>query len=251
MDLANKTFIVMPAFNAANTLGKTFHDIPVEFRKNIILVDDCSKDDTVQLAVELGIKVISHNQNLGYGANQKTCYKAALDMGADYVVMLHPDYQYDARVVGILVELIALGNCDFVLGNRIRSRSEALSGGMPKWKYFINRTSTFLENFLLGQAIGDFHSGLRAYSREVLETVPFEENSNDFQFDQEMLVQAVFFRFKIGDIPVPVRYFEEASSINFSRSLKYGFGALKVILNYFLHKFKILRNSKFQSTERT
>ena len=247
MDLARETFIVMPAYNAARTLERTFQDIPPEFRKNIILVDDFSQDNTVEIAHSLGIKVIRHSQNLGYGANQKTCYKAALQMGAKYVVLLHPDYQYDARVVRILVELIALGNCDFVLGNRIRSRAEALSGGMPRWKYFINRTSTFFENFLLGQSLGDFHSGLRAYSNEVLETIPFMENSDDFQFDQEMLVEAVHFNFKLGDIPVPVRYFSEASSINLNRSLRYGLGALSVILRYFLNKLGVLSDSRFQN----
>jgi len=248
VNLAEKTFIVMPAYNASRTLEKTFQDIPADFRRNLILVDDCSTDDTVKIAQELGIQVLRHDSNRGYGANQKTCYDAALPMGAQIVIMLHPDYQYDARVVRILAELIDIGNCDFILGNRIRSRSEALEGGMPKWKYIINRLSTFAENFLLGQSIGDFHSGLRAYSRRVLETIPYKENSDDFQFDQEMLVQAVHFGFKVGDIPVPVRYFSEASSINFRRSLRYGLGAVSIICRYFLNKLHVLPDIRFKAS---
>ena len=244
---SDKVLIVMPAYNAALTLEKTFNDIPQEFRSNVLLVDDASTDDTILIAEKLGLKVIKHPKNLGYGGNQKTCYAAALKDGAEIVVMLHPDYQYDARVVGVMSQLITLKNCDIVLGNRIRTRAEALDGGMPKWKYFLNRLSTFFENFVLGQTLGDFHSGLRAYSREVLETIPFELNSDDFGFDQEFLVQAVSFGFKLGDIPVPVRYFSEASSINFKRSVQYGWVALKVIASYFLVRFKVKQDSRFVS----
>lgn len=247
MSLASKTYVVMPAYNAAATLEKTFQDLPLEFRSNVILVDDSSDDETVAIAKKLGLQVFMHKQNKGYGANQKTCYAEALKAGAEIVVMLHPDFQYDARVTRILAELIELGNCDVVLGNRIRSRSEALNGRMPHWKYFLNRASTFFENFVLGQGLGDFHSGLRAYSREVLTTIPFELNSDDFAFDQEFLVQAVSFGFKIGDIPVPVRYFEEASSINFRRSLTYGQGGLSAIFCYFLHKMKLRTDQRFIS----
>lgn len=211
------------------------------------MVDDYSSDNTADLASDLGVRVIRHHKNLGYGANQKTCYAAALESDAEVVVMLHPDYQYDSRVVLIMVELIQLGICDIVLGNRIRTRKEALEGGMPKWKYFINRASTFFENFILGQTLGDFHSGLRAYSKEVLKTIPFELNSNSFAFDQQFLVQAVNFEFKIGDIPVPVRYFPEASSINFKKSLIYGFGALEILLKYFLFKFNFINDKRFIS----
>jgi len=240
-----KVVIVMPAFNAALTLEKTFNDIPLEYHSNIVLVDDASTDDTVNIARNLGIQVIAHLNNLGYGANQKTCYKAALALGADIVIMLHPDFQYDARVVAVLAKLIELGNCDVVLGNRIRTRHEALSGGMPRWKYVINRISTLFENFYLGQTLGDFHSGLRAYSREVLETIPFEKNSDDFAFDQEFLIQSVYFGFKLGDIPVPVRYFQESSSINFKRSVQYGIGALRTLISFKLHSFKVLTDSRF------
>jgi len=243
-------WIVMPAYNAAATVQQTFDDIPDSLKGQVILVDDGSKDDTVNIAKSLGIEVIQHERNRGYGGNQKTCYKAALDRGADIVIMLHPDYQYDSRVSLIMAELIQFDICDMVLGNRIRTRSEALNGGMPKWKYFINRLSTFMENFILGQSIGDFHSGFRAYSRELLETIPFHENSEDFAFDQQFLVQAVAYGFRIGDVPVPVRYMDEASSINFSRSVKYGVGGLGAIGTYYLCKFGLYKDAKFKGARK-
>ena len=240
-----KIWVVMPAYNAEHTLRQTYNDIPAELKENIILVDDCSTDSTVAVARELGLNVIEHINNRGYGGNQKTCYKAALDRGADIVIMVHPDYQYDARVSLIMAKLIQLDICDLVLGNRIRTRREALDGGMPKWKYFVNRTSTFFENLTLGQSIGDFHSGFRAYSRELLETVPFESNSDDFAFDQEFLVQTVAFGFRIGDVPVPVRYFEEASSINFRRSVRYGVGGLGAIFSLYMTRARLRRDPRF------
>ena len=239
----------MPAYNAERTLERTFYDIPKHLRHQVLLVDDCSTDRTVEVARSLGLNVIEHDHNQGYGANQKTCYRAALDRGADVIVMLHPDYQYDARVVEIMAELIYLGNVDFVLGNRIRTRSEALSGGMPKWKYFLNRISTFAENLILGQTIGDFHSGLRAYSRDLLLRIPFSSNSDDFTFDQEMIVQAVSLRFRIGDIPVPVRYFDEASTINLSRSIRYGLGGLSAIGAMKLHRLGFRHDSRFDANQ--
>jgi glycosyltransferase involved in cell wall biosynthesis len=235
----------MPAYNAERTLERTYFDVPQWLRNQVLLVDDCSTDRTVEVARALGLEVIQHDRNLGYGANQKTCYRAALERGANVVVMLHPDFQYDARVVDLMAELIYLGTVDFVLGNRIRTRAEALSGGMPKWKYFLNRTSTFAENLILGQSIGDFHSGLRAYSRELLLTIPFDCNSNDFSFDQEMIVQAVSFKFRIGDIPVPVRYMDEASSIGLKRSIKYGFGGLGAITAQKLHRMGLRHDPRF------
>lgn len=239
----------MPAYNAERTLERTYFDVPQRLRNQVLLVDDSSTDRTVEVARALGLEVIQHDRNLGYGANQKTCYRAALERGADVVVMLHPDFQYDARVVELMAELIYLGTVDFVLGNRIRTRAEALSGGMPKWKYFLNRTSTFAENLILGQSIGDFHSGLRAYSRELLLTIPFNGNSNDFSFDQEMIVQAVSFKFRIGDIPVPVRYMDEASSIGLKRSIRYGFGGLGAIAAQRLHRMRLRHDPRFAHSQ--
>lgn len=241
----NKVVVVMPAYNAAKTIKSAYLDIPKEYKKNCILVDDLSSDKTVEVARSLGIKVIQRKKNGGYGANQKTCYEAALECGADIVVMLHPDNQYDARVLPALTKVIELKICDIVLGNRIRTRKEAIQGGMPRWRYFINRTSTFIENLTLGQSLGDFHSGLRAYSSEVLRTVPFENNSDDFAFDQEFLVQSIHFGFKIGDIPVPVRYFEDSSSISFRRSLRYGVGGVSAIICQILTKFKLINDKRF------
>lgn len=237
----NKVWIVMPAFNAEKTLEKTYFDIPLEMRANVLLVDDGSTDRTVQIANSLDIEVIVHSSNLGYGANQKTCYENTLNFGAEVVIMIHPDYQYDARCAKIMAEIIMLGNCDVLLGNRIRTRHEALSGGMPKWKYFLNRISTLIENILLGQNLGDFHSGMRAYSRATLEAVPFKSYSNDFRFDQQVLVQCVALNLKIGDIPVPVRYSLESSSINLSRSIVYGWGGITTILGFLLSRNRFLR----------
>lgn len=244
----SRIWVVMPAFNAAATLERTYWDLPEVIRQNVLLVDDASTDSTVDVARSLGIHTIQHPTNRGYGGNQKTCYAAALDLGANVVVMVHPDYQYDARVALIMAEIIDLGTCDMVLGNRIRTRHEALAGGMPKWKYFVNRTSTFAENLVLGQSIGDFHSGLRAYSRALLEAVPFDANSDDFAFDQEMLVQAVAFGYRVGDIPVPVRYMKEASSINFRRSLRYGLGGLGAIGSYQLHRSRLRSDKRFRGS---
>ena len=232
---------VMPAYNAAATLERTVADIPPGSVDEIILVDDCSRDDTVAIARRLGLTVVTHAANLGYGGNQKSCYTHALESGADYVVMIHPDYQYDARMIPAATEALRLGICDVVLGNRIRTRWEALEGGMPGWKYVANRILTTVENIALGQNLGDFHSGFRAYTREVLERIPWRKNSDDFVFDSQFLGQAVHFGFKLGDIPVPVRYFDEASSINFRRSVRYGCGTLWVLVQYWLQKLRLGR----------
>jgi len=236
----------MPAYNAARTIARTVADIPANAVDEIILVDDCSKDDSVCVARNLGLRVIARERNGGYGANQKTCYTAALQRGADYVVMIHPDYQYDSRVVGAAIEFLKLGICDVVMGSRIRTRREALEGGMPRWKYVANRVLTTTENIALGQNLGDFHSGFRAYTRKVLETIPWENNSDDFVFDSQLLAQAVHFGFKIGDVPVPVRYFDEASSINFRRSVKYGLSTLGVLGEFYLHRMGIRRSRRFE-----
>jgi glycosyltransferase involved in cell wall biosynthesis len=242
-----RTIAVMPAYNAASTLRRTVGDIPPGSIDQIILVDDCSRDNTVQVARELGLTVIEHRQNRGYGGNQKTCYRHALDAGADYVVMIHPDYQYDSRVIPLAVEILRLGICDVVLGSRIRTRKEALAGGMPLYKYISNRGLTIIENMALGQNLGDFHSGFRAYRRAVLETIPYTRNSDDFVFDSQFLAQAVHFGFKLGDIPVPVRYFDEASSINFRRSVTYGLSTLNVLVKYWSNRLGVTKNPLFQA----
>ncbi|MGH9172820.1 MAG: glycosyltransferase family 2 protein [Vicinamibacterales bacterium] len=243
-----RTMAVMPAYNAARTLRQTVADIPPESVDEILLVDDGSTDDTVRLAHELGLSVIVHGENVGYGGNQKTCYRHALDSGAEYVVMIHPDYQYDARLLPVAVEILRLGICDVVLGSRIRTRWEALTGGMPWYKYLANRALTTIENVALGQNLGDFHSGFRAYRREVLETVPFERNSNDFVFDSQFLVQAVHFGFKLGDVPVPVRYFDEASSINLRRSALYAMQTLWLLARFWLHRLRVWRSPLLEDT---
>lgn len=240
-----KVIAVMPAYNAALTLERTIADIPPGSVDQVIVVDDCSRDNTVEVAERLGLTVVRHEKNLGYGDNQKTCYRLALDAGADYVVMIHPDYQYDSRVIPVAIEIIRLGICDFVMGSRIRTRREVLDGGMPLYKYLANRCLTFIENVALGQNLGDFHSGFRAYRREVLETIPYEQNSNDFVFDTQFLAQSVYFGFKLGDIPVPVRYFDEASSINFRRSVTYGLATLGVMALYGLKKLGLSRSPLF------
>ena len=242
-----RTVVVMPAYNAARTLERTVADLPDSGVLDVILVDDHSSDETVEIARRLGLTVITHETNRGYGANQKSCYRKALESEADVVVMIHPDYQYDARLLPVAVEILRLGVCDCVLGSRIRTRREALAGGMPGWKYVANRVLTTIENIALGQNLGDFHSGFRAYRREVLETIPFESNSDDFVFDSQFLAQAVHFGFKLGDIPVPVRYFDEASSINLWRSIRYGMGTLWVLAKFWLQRLGI-RSKLFTAT---
>jgi hypothetical protein len=198
------------------------------------------------IAKRLGITVIKHPQNMGYGANQKTCYNAALRKGADIIVMIHPDYQYDSRLIPYAIGFLETGVCDVVMGSRIRTRRETLQGGMPIYKYLSNRFLTMLENIILGQNLGDFHSGFRAYKRNLLETIPYENNSNDFVFDTEFLTQAAYFGFKIGDIPVPTRYFKEASSINLTRSIKYGFQTVFVMVKYLIQKTGLIKCKLFQ-----
>jgi len=242
-----KTIIVMPAYNAEATVEATVRDIPEQFHKDIILVDDCSKDNTVEIAEKLGLTVIKHVKNGGYGANQKTCYDAALERGADIVVMLHPDYQYDGRLIPSFIGFIQAGVCDFMLGSRIRTRAETISSGMPVYKYLANRALTITENFILGQNLGDFHSGFRVYKRAVLEKIPYHKNSDDFVFDSQMLAQAAYFGFKIADAPVPCRYFKEASSINFSRSTRYGLLTLYTMLQFSLQKYKLKKFDIFDA----
>lgn len=236
---------VMPAYNAAATLEKTYADLPPGCVEDVIVVDDGSRDRTAEIARSLGLTVIVHPENRGYGANQKTCYDEALRRGADIVVMVHPDYQYDSRLVPLLTGFIEAGVCDVMLGNRIRTRREALVHGMPLWKYAANRALTLVENFVLGQNLGEFHSGFRAYSRRVLETIPYRRNSDDFVFDQELLMQAVHFGFRVGDAPVPVRYFPEASTIGFRRSLAYGVRTLWTLVRWIFHRLGVRRDPLF------
>lgn len=236
---------VMPAYNAATTLEQTYRDIPAGSVDEVVVVDDGSRDRTVEIARALGLTVIIHPENRGYGANQKTCYDEARRRGADIVVMIHPDYQYDSRLTPFLTGFIEAGVCDVILGNRIRTRREALACGMPVYKYLANRLLTLVENVVLGQNLGEFHSGFRAYSRRVLETIPYHANSDDFVFDSQFLVQAVHFGFRLGDVPVPVRYMAEASSIGFRRSVTYGLGTLWTLLRYLLHRLGLRRDPLF------
>jgi glycosyltransferase involved in cell wall biosynthesis len=231
-----KTIVVMPAYNAERTLKMTLDDIPAGSADEIILVDDASKDRTAELARGLGLKVIVHPENKGYGGNQKTCYRAALEEGADVVVMLHPDYQYNPKLVPYLSGLIKEDICDIVLANRIRTRREALEGGMPLYKYISNRALTLFENLFLGLNLSEYHTGYRAFSRKALELMPFEKCSDDFVFDQQMLIQAAAMGLRVGEIPVPAKYFAEASSINFFRSSKYGLETLLNVAMFLVHK---------------
>lgn len=233
-----KVIVVLPAYNAQKTLAKTVKEIPKESVDEIILVDDGSSDKTFLLAERLGLKVYRHKKNLGYGANQKTCYRLALKNKADIIIMLHPDYQYDPKLIKYFVGLMKEGYFDIMLGSRIRSREEAMRSGMPVYKYFANRLLTFIENILSGQNLSEWHTGMRAFKREVLEEIPFEKNSNDFVFDTQILFQAVEKGFKIGEISVPVRYLPESSSINFFRGLKYGVETIFTALNFYF-KYKI------------
>jgi glycosyltransferase involved in cell wall biosynthesis len=238
-----RVVIVMPAYNAALTLERTYADIPHDLVDHVILVDDVSKDETVEVAKRLGLEVIVHRQNLGYGGNQKTCYDRALEWGADVVVMLHPDYQYDATRIPQLVAPILAGEADLVLGSRFLG--DPLAGGMPKWKFVSNRFLTGVENAAFGLHLSEYHTGLRAYSRRLLERIPYRLNSDDFVFDQDLIAQVVAVGgLRIDEIAVPTRYFEEASSVGFRRSVVYGLSTLRVVLRYLLHRIGVRRSLK-------
>ena len=233
----------MPAYNAAQTLARTYADIPQGLVDHVILVDDVSDDQTVEIAHRLGLEVIVHRQNLGYGGNQKTCYDRALEWGADVVVMLHPDYQYDATRIPDLVAPIVAGTADLVLGSRFLGNP--LAGGMPRWKYVSNRFLTGLENAAFGLHLSEYHTGLRAYSRRLLETIPYRLNSNNFVFDQELVAQVVAVGgMPIDEIEVPTRYFKEASSVGFRRSVVYGLSTLRVVARFLLHRTGLRRSPK-------
>jgi len=236
-----KIIVVMPAYNAAKTLEKTYNEIPFNIVDEVILVDDFSKDNTYEIAKSLGItRVIRHDKNKGYGGNQKTCYHTALDAGADIVVMLHPDYQYTPLLLEAMIYPIARGLFPVMLGSRILGKG-ALRGGMPLYKYFFNRCLTFTQNVLMGQKLAEYHTGYRAFSKEILERLPLDKNSDDFVFDNEMLGQIAFAGYEIGEVTCPTKYFAEASSINFKRSMKYGWGCLRVAFSFRLQKMGLSR----------
>jgi len=240
--------VVMPAYNAARTLEKTYGDLDKDQVYEVILVDDVSSDETVEVAQHLGLKCIVHIQNRGYGGNQKTCYLEALKDGADVVVMLHPDNQYDATKVPDMVAPILAGQADMVLGSRLLGgRQATLKGGMPIWKYVSNRFLTTCENLTFGTHLSEAHTGFRAYSRRLLQTIPFLINSDDFVFDSEVIAQAVAFGFRIREVPVATRYFPEASSVNFRRSVVYGLATLNVARRYLFHKWGLRRSKQFSA----
>ncbi|MBM3790835.1 MAG: glycosyltransferase family 2 protein [Acidobacteria bacterium] len=247
MTTEDRIIVVLPAYNAAATLEKTYTDIPKDRVAKIILVDDVSQDQTVEIANSLGLSVIIHVQNKGYGGNQKTCYLEALKEGADVVVMLHPDHQYDSRLIPELVRPILDGRADMVIGSRILN-GRALEGGMPRWKYAANRVLTTMENLVFGRRLTDCHSGFRAYSRRLLSTVPFLLNSDDFVFDSQIIAQSVHFGFEIAEIPVQARYFPEASSVNFRVSTVYGLKTLWVMACFALQRAGIARFGFFDRT---
>ena len=241
-----KVVVVMPAYNAGRTLRMTFTELPEEHFDMVILVDDGSTDDTVAIARELNLKLFLHDRNYGYGANQKTCYAEALRAGAEIVVMVHPDYQYDPRLLPEIIRPIRQGSADVVLGSRLKSGSP-LSGGMPWWKYISNRFLTWVENVVFGLRLAEFHTGYRAYRREVLETVNFTLNADKFIFDQEIIAQIVAAEFRIEEVPVPTRYFADASSVGFVPGVRYGLGILWLVVRYALHRRGLWRQRQFQS----
>ncbi len=246
MWLGNKVVVVLPAYNAARTLERTYREIPMDIVDDVVLVDDRSADDTPALAKALGIRhVIEHDANRGYGGNQKTCYRTALGLGADIVVMLHPDYQYTPKLVRAMVAALVDDVYDLALGSRILGNG-ALEGGMPLYKYVGNRVLTAFENLVIGQKLSEYHTGLRAYRRRVLETIPYQRNSDDFVFDNQVLVQAHAWGFRIGELTCPTKYFAEASSIDFRRSLRYGALCCATAVQYRLHRLGLVRSPLFQ-----
>lgn len=239
-----KIVVVLPAYRADKTLEQTYRDIPADVVDEVLLVDDASDDRTVEVARRLGIRTFVHEQNLGYGANQKTCYTEALRAGGDIVIMLHPDYQYDPRLITAMAGMVASGIYDVVIGSRIIGNT-ARQGGMPRYKYFANRLLTAGQNWLLGTKLSEFHTGYRAFSRAVLEALPLRINSDDFVFDSQMLTQAVAFDFSIGEISCPTKYFAAASSINFRRSVVYGLGVVMTSIGYRFWRWGLSRGERF------
>ena len=244
MLLGKKIVVVMPAYNAEKTLRKTYNEVPLDIVDLVILTDDCSRDNTVGVAKELNIMTIRHEKNSGYGGNQKTCYRRALDEGADIVIMIHPDYQYTPKLARSMAGMIAEGVYDTVLASRILGTG-ALKGGMPLYKFIANRFLTFIENLMIGQKLSEYHTGYRAFSKDVLENLALDLNSDDFIFDNQMIVQIHAAGYQIGEISCPTKYFDDASSINFSRSLRYGILCLWTGFRYFLHKNDVRRDAAF------
>jgi glycosyltransferase involved in cell wall biosynthesis len=239
--------VVLPAYNAARTLGQTCAEIPRDLVDDVILTDDASRDETVAMAQDLGLHTIRHDRNRGYGGNQKTCYAAALERGADIVIMLHPDYQYTPRLIPAMAAMLTSGHYDAVLASRILGRG-AIEGGMPVYKYIANRALTFTQNLLMQAKLSEYHTGYRAWTRPVLERLPLERCSDDFVFDNQMLAQALHFGFRLGEISCPTKYFPEASSINLRRSVVYGLGVLKTSADYRLHHLGLRRSPLFEAT---
>lgn len=243
-----KIIVVLPAYNAAKTLEKTVSEIPLDLVDDIILTDDYSNDNTIEIAQKLGIQhIIVHDTNKGYGANQKSCYQKAFELNADIVIMLHPDYQYTPKLIPAMCSLVANDLYDVVLGSRILSKG-ALKGGMPLYKYISNRVLTFIQNVLMNQKLSEYHTGYRCFKAQFLKQIDFENNSDDFVFDNEIVAQLCYKNARIGEISCPAKYFEEASSINFSRSIRYGLGVLRVSILYFLQKTKLFRFSLFKKS---
>ena len=241
----NKIVVVMPAYNAAKTLITTYNEIPLDIVDEVLLVDDASTDETSVIAKQLGISVIVHASNQGYGGNQKTCYDAALQAGADIVIMLHPDYQYTPKLIGAMSYLLECGEFDIVLGSRILGGKTRM-GGMPIYKYIFNRILTLIQNIIMGAKLSEYHTGYRAYTKKVLETISWRDNSNDFVFDNQFLSQAIYADFRIAEITCPTKYFKEASSINFSRSVKYGLGCLTTAMIFRLNKMGFIKSKLFK-----
>jgi glycosyltransferase involved in cell wall biosynthesis len=240
-----KICVVLPAYNAGKTLERTIRDMPQGVIDDVVLVDDASTDDTLRVAAQLGIFAVAHDQNKGYGGNQKTCYRVALERGADIVVMLHPDYQYDPKLLPAMASMLSSGVFDVVLGSRILGIG-ALAGGMPRYKYVANRILTGIQNLLLGHKLSEYHTGYRGFTRAVIEALPLARNSDDFLFDNQMLAQAIYRRFRVGEISCPARYFAEASSINFRRSVRYGFGVLTTSAQFRLARLGLERGTVFE-----
>ena len=248
--IANRRIcVVLPAYNAARTLEMTVREIPTDIVDDVILVDDASTDDTLRLAKKLGVFAVRHDYNKGYGGNQKTCYRLALERGADIIIMLHPDYQYTPKLLLPMASMLCSGLFDVVLGSRILGIG-ALAGGMPSYKYMANRVLTFVQNLLLGHKLSEYHTGYRGFTRSVLEALPLERNSNDFIFDNQMLSQVIYLGFRVGEISCPAKYFPEASSINFRRSVIYGLGVLKTSMVFRLARLGFDRGTIFEGLRR-